>query len=381
VQEEQQELETNDQDELAEQKNLAAEEIATKLTRTPPFVYRGGGVEIEWSDPERDKLKDPTPEQIASVKDSSAYRMVCSLIDTAFAQQEARGVARATRIAVQFFESSGTIYRLRVRKLENEHRSANRKGRVSLDHVPAVWPDRIYLWEPPQFNSAGEGSTSMEGVDRDELRGAATEFFQVGIRCSWFEKMLLEALVCAELYATTKHLKTTALVNPNSITMAALYNWAYEKTRGRDPGYTFLVVGGRWVLGAIKVVMYAALLWYVSTRYQAHPTWGKLAAVALLAIIGVSWVGRSIVQTLVGWAKPQSRGIAEQLRASGDIGRGLVALSELHRVITSPVMSTTLAQRMAMGCYEKGGIIDQIVIPYLDRAVAQKEFLWMNGWW
>ena len=50
------------------------------------------------------------------------------------------------------------------------------------------------------------------------------------------------------------------------------------------------------------------------------------------------------------------------------------------KIVSAPVLSTTLARDAARHCYSDGGLFDQIVMPYLDRADVAGEIVWTNNY-
>jgi hypothetical protein len=353
----------------------AAAEIASLLVRTPPMEYRGNSVQPEYG--AGNPAAEPTPAQIEAVKKSDAYRSVCALIEAGCQQQGSPGGYQSMQRAIEFFQSCGMIYRLRVEAMKREAQKAESKKKLSLDKIPVIFPTYFQLWHAPRFKfeSRGEGADSMEACTRDELVGCATQFYRSGVRCQWFEKALLEALVSAELYATIKYAKTTpaAWTSRAGFWVTMLFGWAYGKTRGADPQYTLLISAGRLALWLVKLGIVLALGWQAWGAYERDHGWGNLIWLLILAGVLVGMAGNYLTQVIVGWVNPLN---TVSVLQKTPFGRALSGVAEVHRVITAPSMSTSVAREAVLKSFELGGGLDQIIVPYLDRALTAGEFEW-----
>jgi hypothetical protein len=218
----------------------------------------------------------------------------------------------------------------------------------------------------------------MEAVERSELVECATEFFRTGIRCQWFEKMLLEALVCAEWYATIKQAKTTpsAWTGRAGLTLHMLCGWAYQKSRGEDPKYAMLMLAGRAVLSLVKLGVLVALAWGAVAAWRRDNTWLNLTWLFAIGAPVAGIAGRWFVQLIVGWSRPQTQDATVTFLQGSRFGRALTSLAEVYQVITASSMSTSLARQTVLKSYELGGGLDQIIVAYLDRALAAHEYEW-----
>jgi hypothetical protein len=78
---------------------------------------------------------------------------------------------------------------------------------------------------------------------------------------------------------------------------------------------------------------------------------------------------------IAAWSRP-FRSDGDILLQETGVGRALTALLEVYRVVTAPSMSTALARETIIRSYELGCALDQIVVPFLDRALAAGEYEW-----
>jgi hypothetical protein len=186
---------------------------------------------------------------------------------------------------------------------------------------------------------------------------------------------LLEALVCAEFYATIKHSKKTPSVwNARAgFWMTMLFGWAYSKTRGEDPQYMMLISGGRLILWLVKLGIVLALAWQAWGAYERDHGWGNLIWLVALGGVLLGMAGHYLTQVIAGWVNPlNTTGILQKT----PFGRALTGLAEVYRVVTAPSMSTSVARAAVLKSFELGGGLDQIILPYLDRALAAGEYEW-----
>ncbi len=354
---------------------LEAERLLTDtLVCCPPTKWTGDGMREQFGTA-RDSH---TEEELRAVKRSSAMESIRALMETAATQKGPFGARTARDLAINFFRSSGTILRLRVGELERR-REIQSNNKTPLDHVPAVLPSRIVLWDRPHitFGGRSDGRDSMECVNRDELVGVATKFYQTGIRCIWFEKMLIEALVCAEVYATIKHMKTTPsfLTQSPSILKTLVCTFAFSKSRGGNPSYQFFSTLGDAAIVAAKFVLWTFLFWMAYVDFN-KPDSGvmPLLWLSILGLYGLNATGKWTVHRIASWAKPNPT--FASLIEDHRFMRAFSSLAAVHKEVISPCMSTTVVRDLVRRAFAKHAFVDHAVTAYLDRAIAAGEYLW-----
>lgn len=356
-------------------KDQVARELARLLVNVP--AYRNVGDDVH-----QDPVYDEGPvsdEQLRLVRLSIAFHAGCALVAAAIKQKGPKFGPPTLDLLTRYFRSSGIIYRMRCMKLELEHSSAKGKGIVNLDYVREVWPDHISLWFPPTLREGErrEGSRSLEALDRAEIVDVATAFYELGVRCPWFEKILVETLVCAEHYATAKMIRTGQ--SPETPwTLAVGLAWAYGKSRGGEPKYSTYAAIARLLIGAVKAGTFLGLTLWAGWKYTTTESWQSLLSLVALGALFVGWLGRWIVQRILLWSRPTPvAGLVSAVKGSVML-TALDAIQDVARCVTAPTMSTTLAREFLSRSYEQRAGIDQIVMAYLDRAIASHEYTWAS---
>ena len=141
-------------------------------------------------------------------------------------------------------------------------------------------------------------------------------------------------------------------------------------------GHSPSIAGGYIVKRAASLGLFVAATIRAFTSYTTEPTWRNIGALAVLAATGASFVCRWLVRRIVEWAQTDTAVSTAQLVRNHPAARAITQLETLTKIVSAPVLSITLARDAARRCYSDGGLFDQIVMPYLDRADAAGELVW-----
>lgn len=315
---------------------------------------------------------DLTPEQRAEASTTGAYRQLMGLAAAAYSRGEGLiSVGKALSAANRFFQSNGMAYRLLER--EQSATAERRKKGAALIRNEAVL-GRLTLWTTPMLtdNTAAIGTESMRCADRDGLRQAAGIFFDSGVRCQWFEKMLLQALVAAEAHSTSLEFRSNPVFahGPVGLWRTFVWAWVFEKSKGESPKHEFLLWVGEALTNAATFVALAALAWFsVEKLDRDDALWGYLGLLVCGAV-ALNWVGRFITRRIVQWATPPNK---LNLTGWGAIAWNLTLAR--GAVLANPI-SLQLARETLGRCAASGVVFDQLAFCLLDRAIAAGEFVW-----
>jgi len=360
-------------------KDRLIRQIASHMGNHPAVRRQGNSYIADEAPGGAPEEASPTDDQLKAVRSAVSEDSVpYQLIRVAVEQRGLGGGKAAVDLLSRFFQVSGMIHRLRCRELERQHGHSNAKGRPDYSRVPVVWPQWIRYWVTPaiSYNSRLEGANSVDGLHRDDLIEVAVEFYRTGIRYPPFEKYMLEALLHAELFGTVKMARQGSF--GAAFTERFLKSWSFDKTQGDEPLYSIYIAGGYVLKGLASLGLFAAALVWALTSYSTDPTWKNTGALAVLALIGASVVARWLVRRIVKWAQTDTAvSTAQHLRKHPAV-RAITQLEALTKIVSAPVFSITLARDAARRCYADGGLFDQIVIPYLDRAHIARELVWTS---
>jgi len=326
--------------------------------------------------------KQPTAEQVEQISKSSLGNQVKGLI-TAVARKygikEANGTAAA---ACAFFRASGMIYRCRARHEYAERLTSKKKGIAARG---TVLPPRLVLWEPPAFSRSGIiitefGWNSLECLDRDGLIGVAVDFFALGIRCTWFEKMIVESLVAAETYATLLLVQRQLLIGSNEsgkFLQPWFYDWITAKTKADHPALYPMAIGvGMYGWRIVRFLACVALAWWAYSKHEERPQdWLPIVWTVLFGLIVIGKLARWLLQKIVGWAREDSPLQILQDSASGKLGMSLLTA---HFTATARDMAPSAVKQAIFNALRRDALIDPIAVAYLDRAAAANEHLWTD---
>jgi hypothetical protein len=343
------------------------------LTGGPAYARQGIDViATGWST----RTEPPTAEQRDAVRNSPLGRIALQLVERAFEQKGLFVAQDVCALLDRYLTASGMVYRLRCAALEDVRVKSGGRGSIDLSTVAAAFPTRLELWERPSTAEGlrNEGSHSMEGANYNELIDVAGKFFQTGVRYPKFEKILLETVVHLEYYNGSKALRSRGTGLTTRVADALLMAWAYRKTLGEDPGYTLRLGLGRVAVALGTLSIYLAAASWALTRYQEQRGWVAVCALALLGVLAVRWAGRALVRAIARWSVPDERLAARFVRETPVVD----ALQHLRNVVTH-VSRPDLAPTQLRECIATAagaGTVHPLVAAYLDRAIAEKEFLW-----
>jgi len=313
------------------------------------------------------QLSDEQRSQIAS---SSAMSQVIALAQVAAKNPDGLPPIRAANLACEFFEANGMAYRL----LERD----------AMDSSPSnggTIPSHIALWTAPSIDTTSSplGTDSLIGVDRAGLIDAATRFYLSGLRCVWFEKMLVEALVAAETFATALELKRnpTSWLGSGNFFRHLVWNWAYESSKGRSPRFEFTVSIANGAVGFLKLIFIAGLGLYSAHRLEESHTISGWAGLIVAGWVGLNMLGSFLTKRIVAWSRNRTQAAFAHLNASPLIATMramLQAYSAVSAVTTSPALAKSLITEAAI----QGARFDPIIVSFLDRAIENREFAWSS---
>jgi hypothetical protein len=176
--------------------------LARTVANHPQFEWENDGARVKWA--RSRNSEELAPDQIKAVSGTDAGSKIKALIRET-CSQGANVAYRAGSCAVEFIRVNGTIYRARASQAASDKK---KKGKSAS---PITVPTFLTIWSAPRICADQEmdGPNSLEALDREGLVEVCTQFYLSGVKCGWFEKMLVEALVGAEAYATLKLSKTS----------------------------------------------------------------------------------------------------------------------------------------------------------------------------
>jgi hypothetical protein len=356
-------------------------QIASRLVNHPPVRRQGDYYVPDTAPGAAPDDVPPTDDQLKAVRSAiSEYSVPHQLIRVGVEQHGLGGGKAAVELLARFFQASGMIHRLRCQELQRQHRSSKAKGRTDYSRVPAVWPQFNVFWTAPaiSYNSRLEGTNSVDGLSRDELIEVAVEFYRTSIRYPLFEKYILEALLHAELCGTVTMARQGDF--GTTFTERFLKGWSFDKTLGEEPRYSMYIAGGHALKSLFSIGLFGAAAVWAFTSYAAEPTWRNIGALAVLTLVGASVASRWLVRRVIMWSRPNTAVSTAQLIRKHPAARAITQLETLTKIVSAPVLSITLARDAARRCYSEGGLFDQIVMPYLDRADAAGELVWTTDY-
>jgi hypothetical protein len=315
---------------------------------------------------------DLTPEQRAEASATGAYRQLMSLAAAAYSRDEGLiRVGKALSAASRFFQSNGMAYRLLERE-QSTTAERRKKGAALIRNEEVL--RRLTLWTAPMLtdSTAAIGTESMRCADRDALRDAAGMFFDSGVRCQWFEKMLLQALVAAEVHSTALEFRSNPVFAHGRVGLWRTFVWAwvFEKSKGESPKHEFLLWIGEALTNAATLAALVAVAWFSAEKLDTDDAlWGYLGLLACGAVV-LNWVARFITRRIVHWATPPNK-----LNLTG-LGGIAWNLTLARSAILAEPISLQLARETLGRCAASGIAIDQMAYCLLDRAIAAGEFVW-----
>jgi hypothetical protein len=341
--------------------------LAGVVVNFPQAKWEGDGARAtSWGD-----SQEPTAEQIQRVSRTYAAQQVETLIKET-CKQGHHVAYQAACCAVEFVKTNGIIYRARAQQVAKA-----KKG--SLKNTLIVIPDILPMWAPPTMraNQVMDGWNSLEMVDREALVNISNQYFRSGARCQWFEKMLVEALVGAEAYATLKLGKTepSHWTGEMQLFRTLVATWAFGKTRGGPMYQVYRGLGDLAVSGG-KLAVFIGFSWWAYSAYEEKTSWRNVLGLVAMGLVGIGWLGRYITRQIVRWAN-QIPSQATSVLAT-PFGSALSALLTSYGTVTGQVTSITAARDSLRSAMSKGGAIDPIALAFLDRAHESNEYAWLR---
>jgi hypothetical protein len=301
-----------------------------------------------------------TREQIDAVRSSRLGRSLRQLNADA---QELRGSLRRNvlSLAVRFYEANGMRYRFGTMPGTTEQLN------------------NLWLWCSPSLNQSEgrEGPNSLHHVDRDELRTVAAEFLDTGFRCIWFERMLVECMVAAEVFALREEWRSNSflITGRQTFIWQAMVSFAYEQSKGASPKYDIYLWIARLTYGAAKLAALAGIailaVYLVDSGAEIR---GYLVGL-LAAVWAIKLFGQYVVRWIVWWTNV-AQGDAMRSVLGSRIAKMVQDGMQAHRYISHDNMSPYAVRELLLRSVEHGLTIDPIVFCYLDRAIVHGEFRW-----
>ncbi|HKS72164.1 MAG TPA: hypothetical protein VJQ82_03135 [Terriglobales bacterium] len=347
--------------------------VASELLNHPAFHRYNDYYVSDFPSGEKEAV--PTADQLKAVRRGMGGWTI-DLIGAATDQKGYGAGKAAADLLCRFFMASGMVQRLRCEEMERRHRESKAKGHPDYAHIPALWPKHLRFWSTPKidYDSRLEGVNSLEGVDQEELESVAVEFYRTGIRYSLFEKVIVEALVHRELYATVKCAAQGKI--STTLTEQFLRAWSFRKTLSDEPSYSLYLSVGYLLKGLISLGIFGVLTSLAAISYLDRETWKNVSALIALALIGSAVLCRWLVRLIVKWAHPNEKIAATVRLQNNSVFRALNELQTFGTIVGAPAVSLSLARDAALRCYSNRVIFHQIVMAYLDRAIASGEFVW-----
>jgi hypothetical protein len=278
--------------------------------------------------------------------------------------------AQALAIAVNFYNASGMPFR----QLESLalYSAPDRtlgipkdKNSEALRHL-CLWTPAIVTNTSPRF-----GPHSMLGANRENLRTVASSWLDLNVRVPWFEKMLVEALLAAEAFATVQEFRKNPIftLGKQGLVRSIVWETIYDRTGGQHP-YELLHILARTILFVLGATLLIAAAAYSTHLVDSDHVVSGYAGLAVTAWIGVNWAGRFITQRIAKWAKPL------RLSGSGDVTHLSVEVVSLSARATEPDVSLhdlrdALCRAAALGC-----VHDQVARSLIERAIQAGEVRW-----
>jgi hypothetical protein len=349
----------------------AAERIAGSLlavnlgiTRQRQEVWTDGRVE-------------PTEDLKAQICRSPAYSQLRLLAANAYKQKGLDGVSRVLSAAADFYHANGMPYR----QLERQHAQFGYQHKQQISSKPdAAFRNEealrsMCLWLTPSLTpEAGTlGPNSMIGADQVVLRQAAESYFASDVRCQWFEKMLVEAFVAAEVHATGLEVrKNPALTLGPGLWRAIIWALVFQKSRGESPRYEFMLWGATILFWVVAFAALAGFAFYSSVQVENGREILGYLGLGFVGLVSVNWAGRYLTRRIASWAS-----VPLNTDPAG-IGKILVAMSSAKAIALAPAMNLNMARSILTHASLHGVMLAQIAFGLIDRGIAAGEIMWFN---
>lgn len=353
----------------------AVQRTVEKMARDVLGLFNGGA------------KPDLTPDQIKELERSKAHRQLTEL---AAAAGEAGGgwyVDAVLELAYEFYSSSRVAARLlehELNRLEYEDNVERTMGRAHLGKQKIARGFRnenalysLNLWITLSMTSAGASVGSrwpLLTAPGSDLPDIVAQYFRTGVRCPWFEKMLLEALVTTKTLEMAQRFKKDADLTYGPTTWRwFMWKVIYHRTQGKSPMYE-IAIGATNILTSLFVLAaIAALAWYSRDALDgAYALWGYLGLLAC-GMMALNWVGRFVTRRVFRWATAETdftpRGTA----------RTLGQMYSACRVVTERQMSLHIVRDTLLRCNANRAAFSQITQGLVERAINNGETMWFGG--
>jgi len=340
---------------------------------------------------------DLTPEQIKELKETPAYRQLTELAAAARGSGrvwhgESAGVWHAEMtldLAYKFFRSSRGAVRLlevEIKQLEimdDFERDMKRphlgKAKIAKTFRNESALHRLSLWITPSIKAGYVASIGSRWpiltAPESDLGGIVAGYFRTSVRCPWFEKMLLEALVTTETFKMAERFKEDAYLtygptNWRWFMWKLIYHW----TQGKSPVYYYSAIEAtRFLTNLFVLAALATLAWYSADALDGdYALWGYLGLLAS-GLLALNWLGRFITRRVVGWAAPES-----DFTPSGT-ARALREMYSACQFVTDPQMSLHVVRDTLLRCNANRAAFDQITQGLVERAINDGETMWFSS--
>jgi hypothetical protein len=303
------------------------------------------------------------PSHKNTIASTNAVKQVLALTKLGATSGGVRKAKEAFDIACEFFEANGTAYRALERGAEWAAAGQKKRHVGNGGEVPSY----LDLWLTPSIplTASALGAQSLIGVDRERLLLSARRFYLSGLRCPWFEKMLVEALIGAELFATVQESRKNPTVwGQTGLTRVLLWAWSYERTKGKS-GYTeYLNYAMNLAIGFAKLIAVAGLAWFALAQLEEDKWITGYAGIAIAGWAAANMLGRFVVSRIVSWAKPPGSQLIGAFRAS-PIGQALFAMTNAYSSVSAPTICPQLASASLAEATRHGAALDPIAAAFL----------------
>ena len=205
------------------------------------------------------------------------------------------------------------------------------------------------------------------------LKAADLPIREGDFKCSWFERMLLEAIIFMEFYSALKDIKQG---NPYkysgnlSLFRFAVGSFSFSRSRGKEPIHSILYDTLYNLPSAMKVSLWVFLFWRAWTAfYSNNPDLLDTIWISLLSIYGLNLIGKWLIQKIHRWTHPYF--VNEPYKQ-----RFLALTSVCMRLNLASYISTTLLRESISSAANQDVFFDPIVVALLDRAIASEDFIY-----
>ena len=330
---------------------------------------------------------DLTPEQMEELKSTTAYRQLTELATVARQSGSGRYVETVLELAYEFYRASRMAARLlehELNRLEflDSHERAMGRAHLGKQKIAKAFRNEtalysLNLWISPTITS-GEASIGSRWplltAPESNLRDVVAKYFRTGVRCPWFEKILLEALVTTKTFEMAQRVKEDADLTDGPTTWRRfMWKLIYHRTQGKSPLYEIAIGATSILTSLFALAAIAAVAWYSADALDGdYALWGYLGLLAC-GLVALNWVGRLVTRRVVGWATSEAdftpRGTARTLRE----------MYSACRIVTDHQMSLHILRDTLLRCNANRVTFEQITQGLVERAINSGETMWFSG--